>query len=743
MTTAAIAGLVRLSGLPAAQIDLQLTPSADGRDSFSVELRGGRLLVRATGAGAALAGYAQFARRTGIGSVSRSGIRRPSEPLSDAGPVSASSPYEMRVAYNITVGGYTTPFFDEADWERELDILAASGITAAHVTLGQEAVWVAAFQQFGYTEEEVLRWIVAPSHQPWQWLNNIQDFGGGVSRELVARRVELGRWVLARMRELDITPILPGFSGTVPGDFAERNPGTVVVPQGKWFMDIAGPERPDWLSSETEGYARVADAFYSAQRELFGDLRWWAVDLLHEGGKTGGVALSDAARGVEAGMLRASEQYRWFTQAWAGNPKAELLDALDGTHLVVLDLIGEHWAKMDAYAGIPWVWGILPNYGGRLGLYGDLAAIAAAPTALFHGEKPTRNLVGLTDMAEGVANNPVVWDLFHDLAWTTDPIDLDAWLVEWVEARYGVSGGAAVEAWRLLQAAYGPWRAAVAKPMPPETGAAVGGMPVDAAAVPQTSELGTMLDSLGDVEALEDFEFYSGTDSVIGAIPSLGANQASTMGPRSLAYAPDALLPALDLLISSAAGGTDTESSRYDLVDVARQVLVDSARALLPRMAAAFEAKDSAQFERGAELFLQLVDALDAVLATHDDFRLDSWTESARRFGGTPEEADRLVDSAKRLVTSWGAEDAFVLTEYSTRDWAGLVGGYYRERWVRWFDELRAVLEGRPTTPIDWYAVADEWVSRDVPTNARELPLLPAARRARDASAQALAYARE
>jgi alpha-N-acetylglucosaminidase len=740
-SAAARAGIRRLSGLDDSQLDVSIDEDA-AADSFRVHAAGGVLHVRATSPAVALAGYAQFARRTGIGSVSRSGIRRP-EALPETAEVAATSPFAARIAYNMTVSGYTTPFFDWDDWEAELDLLAASGITAAHITLGQEAVWLEAFQEFGYSEAELLDWIVPPSHQPWQWLNNIQSFGGGTTLPIIRKRVALARRVFGRMAELEITPILPGFSGTVPQGFEDRNPGAPIVPQGKWFLDIAGPIRPDWLSSESEHYARVAASFYAAQQSLFGLGGHWAVDLLHEGGKIGDSTLAEAAQGVERAMRAADPGYTWYVQAWAGNPRQELLDALDTSRLFVLDLIGEHWATMEGYGSIPWAWGILPNYGGRNGLYGDLAAIAAAPATLFGGEAPTGALRGLTDMAEGVANNPVVWDLFHDLTWTDRPIDLSSWLDEWIAARYGALTPAARDGWAVLRnSAYGPWRVPESAGLPKETVLAVIGQPVDAATVDSVELPEGMSAMFGDdaesgAEALEMFSFYSGTDSVIAAVPSLGANQASTMGPRVLPYAPEALKPALTSLVRAAdeldratATAGRSASFDYDLVDVARQALADAARALLARVAAAYTAGDLSAFDTATGTFLALIDEQERVLGTLPQFRLDTWVESARSFGGDDGERAQLVEWAKRLVTSWGEREDFVLSEYSNRDWAGLVGGYYRHRWELWFAELRKVLAGQPTTPIDWYDVAHEWVTTDTPATAASGDPLEAARSA-------------
>jgi hypothetical protein len=533
--SAAIAGIRRLSGLDQGLIEVVLDETPQGADRFDVSVQEGRLRVRATTPAVALAGYAQAARRGGFADVSRSGVRAASDIEGVTCAVRAESPYPWRVAYNITVAGYTTPFFGWAEWERELDILAASGVNAAHITLGQEAVWLHAFQEFGYDEEEILAWIVPPSHQPWQWLNNVQSLGGGTTRGIVQRRVALARRVIARMRELEIVPILPGFSGSVPPGFAERHPGAQTVDQGLWFMDVSGAHRPDWLRSDTPEYGRVAEAFYRIQRDLFGEGGWWAVDLLHEGGKTGGASLPAAARGVENAMRAADADYRWVIQAWAGNPRQELLDALDAERLLVLDLTGESWEGMSAYGKAPWVLGILPNYGGRTGLYGDLRAIAALPAIL---SDPRRGaLSGITDMAEGVANNPVVWDLFHDLVWTREVLDLDDWFGLWLRARYGRVSDGALEAWRVLRAhAYGPWRTDGTADAPKEVVLTAMGRPVDAATVGDIdlgpSPFAIPMDQDGVEEALALFTFYAGTDSVVAALPSLAANQASAVGPR-------------------------------------------------------------------------------------------------------------------------------------------------------------------------------------------------------------------
>ncbi|MGH3584792.1 MAG: alpha-N-acetylglucosaminidase C-terminal domain-containing protein, partial [Pseudonocardia sp.] len=309
----------------------------------------------------------------------------------------------------------------------------------------------------------------------------------------------------------------------------------------------------------------------------------------------------------------------------------------------------------------------------------------------------------------GVGNNPVVWDLFSDLAWQDDRIEVDGWLASWTAARYGVARPELHEAWRVLLAtAYASWRSPDTAALPPESIAALSGARVDAAVANGAAD-----ESLGAAIDGTVFEFYAGTDSVIAAIPSLRANQASLVGPRALGYPAGSLRAALRLMLSGAPDEL-TPGLRFDLVDLARQVVDDEARRILPALAAAAETRDLDRYDRLSTLFLDAIDLQDAILSTDENFLLGRWVADARRWGTSPTEAGQLVTEAKRLVTSWGYEDSFVLTEYATRSWAGLVGGYFRSRWERWFTEVRKALKAEPTAPVGWYRVAADWVGSDI-----------------------------
>src|ERR671922_137088 len=111
-------------------------------------------------------------------------------------------------------------------------LLALTGVNEVLVYAGADAVYYDTFREFGYSDAELRAWIPAPAHQPWWLLQNMSEFGGPVSRRLIEKRAALARKITDRVRELGMTPVLPGYFGTVPDDFVAKYGGdAAIVPQ--------------------------------------------------------------------------------------------------------------------------------------------------------------------------------------------------------------------------------------------------------------------------------------------------------------------------------------------------------------------------------------------------------------------------------------------------------------------------------------------------------------------------------
>jgi alpha-N-acetylglucosaminidase len=526
------------------------------------------------------------------------------------------------------------------------------------------------FQEFGYGEEELREWIPGPAHQPWWLLQNMSanpEFPSPVSRQLLDARATLGRRIADRVRELGMTPVFPGYFGTVPPGFAERNPGARTVPQGDWM----GFARPDWLDPRTDQFARVAAAFYRVQDEMFGGASTlYKMDLLHEGGDPGDVPVADAAKGVERALQRAHPGATWVILGWQHNPPRAIVDAVDKEHMLVVDGLSDRFPTVTDreadWNDTPYAFGSIWNFGGHTALGANTPDWAE----LYEKwrTKAGSKLHGIALMPEAADNNPAAFALFSELAWREGELDLKTWFAEWAHARYGARDAHAEAAWDILRrTAYGTTRAD---------------------------------------------RWSEGADGLFGSRPALNAVRAARWSPKRLRYDAADFEPALGELLGVRSELRKSSAYRRDLLDVARQALANRSRVVLPQIEKAYDARDTARFDELTGTWLSLMDLLDRLMATDSRHLLGRWVADARAWGAGAAEQERLTYDNLSLLTVWGTREGADagLRDYANREWAGLVGGLYRLRWSTYFEELRAALrEGRAPKAIDWFALEDRW----------------------------------
>lgn len=307
-TAPARSALNRLLPGHADQFSLGLL-SPQGGDRFRVTGSRGKIAVSGTTPAVLLTGVHWYLKYVCGAHIAWNGsqLDLPKTLPAPPRPLERSTALPHRFALNDTNDGYTAPYADWPYWERMIDVLALHGCNEVLVIAGTEAVYERVLKDFGYSDAESRAWLPAPTHQPWWLLQNLSGYGGPLSPELIAKRVELGRKITGRLRELGMAPVFPGYYGHVPHGFVERNGGDAhVVPQGTWH----GFDRPDWLDPRTRSFADVAASFYGHQRDLFGVAGHFKMDLLHEGGTAGDVPVPDAARGVEKASRRRTREPR-------------------------------------------------------------------------------------------------------------------------------------------------------------------------------------------------------------------------------------------------------------------------------------------------------------------------------------------------------------------------------------------------------------------------------------------------
>ncbi|MFF3453686.1 alpha-N-acetylglucosaminidase TIM-barrel domain-containing protein [Streptomyces sp. NPDC002730] len=653
-TTPAQDSLRRLLPRHAGQFRLR---ALEGPERFRVTGSTGRIEVAGTSPAVLLTGVHWYLKYVCWAHISWSGSQLDLPGLlpapRDALERSATVPH--RFAFNDTHDGYTAPYADWARWERLLDVLALHGCNEVLVTPGQEAVYHRLLQDFGYTDTEARSWLPAPSHQPWWLLQNMSEYGGPLSPELIERRAGLGRQIADRMRELGMHPVLPGYFGTVPDGFVARNAGARVIPQGTWN----GKRRPDWLDPRTSSFSDVAAAFYRHQAELFGEVGHFKMDLLHEGGTAGDVPVADAARAVEKSLQSARPGATWVILGWQSNPRPALLGAIDTDRVLIVDGLSDLDTVTDReteWGGAPYAFGTIPNFGGRTTIGANTDRWTAKFTAW--RDKPGSALAGTAYMPEAAERDPAALELFSELAWREEQIDRDAWFEQYADVRYGGEDRSARTAFAALAAT----------------------------AYKLTSTDGRPYDSL------------------FCRRPSMTSSIGTAFDPAGFDRAFAALLDVRHAL-------RDCDAYRHDVTDLARQALANRSRTLQLPLRAAYLDKDVDTFRALSALWLKLMRLSDTMAGCHRSFLLGPWLEDAKRLATGPAEAVELERTARVLLTTWADRAAAnQLSNYANRDWHGLINDVHVPQWEAYLEEQAAAMaEGRAPKSFDWYPAEEAW----------------------------------
>lgn len=663
--------LARLLPHQAQQFELGTLPSANGHERFRIDSDNAHIRVAGSTPSALLFGVNWYLKYVAHVQISPNGDRIGDTPFPlPKTVIERETPYIYRYALNENVDGYTAPYWDWQRWQREIDVLALSGINAVLIERGTDSVLYQTFRDAGYSDRDIRGWITQPAHQNWQLMGNLCCFNGPISMMLLRQRAASAQKIIARLRELGITPVLPGFYGIVPADFQRKFPSAHVIPQGEW----AGFTRPGWLDPRDPMFAKLAASFYRHQRELFGDSSIYDMEVFQEGGDAGDVPVPEAARDVQTALLTAHPGARWLMLAWQGNPRQDLLTGVNRKNLLIIDIdhdrVPRDNRKKD-FQDAPFLFGGIWEFGGRTTLGANTRNITERLQRL---GRINDNMAGTAVFTEGMDTNPFAFDLFTEMAWRSEPIDLSAWTADYVQRRYGAADPHALAAWNVL--------------------------------------LHTAYDIRID-QVVFNSERDAAQESLFNAQPSLTANRASNWSPEAMRYSAQAFKQALPEMLRVDPALRRSETYQYDLVDMGRQTLANESRLLLPQIRAAYDTKDRSRFDALTQRWLRLMDLQDQLLATNRFFLVGNWLSQVQPWASSSQERTRLDYDVRSLLTTWGdrkaSEDAN-LHDYGNKDWAGLTHDYYRLRWQTYFQSLdEALRTGTPPKTIDWFAMGEAW----------------------------------
>lgn len=568
---------------------------------------------------------------------------------------------------------YTTAFWSWEDWELQLDWMALRGINLPLAWVGVEKILIDVFREVGFTDEEILSFISGPAFLAWNHMGNIQgSWGGDMPLEWVDAQFELQKKIVRRMVELGMTPILPAFTGFVPRAITRLFPDATVVNGSQWNDFPPEYTNVTFLYPTDERFVELQQRFIQKQFEAYGNVtHYYALDQFNENDPFSGDLddLKSISKETWDSLKKSDPAAVWVLQGWLfhsnrdfwSNERIELyLSGVPDSDMIVLDLFSEsqpQWQRTESYFGKPWIWCQLHNFGGNMGLYGQILNLTINPVEAVH---ESDSLVGFGLTMEGQEGNEIVYDLLLDQAWSDTPIDTWYYFRHWVTTRYAGTEFIPYElyqAWDILRT---------------------------------TVYNNTNLTSHAVTKSI--FELVPRTSGLVnrtGHHPTtINYDQADLVQAWSNFFAAVDREPAL----------WENPAFNYDLVDITRQVL---SNAFVPEYESLIKIyQDTAKskprdrkrkLKAAGERLTSLLTALDAVLSTNPHFRLATWIRAARATApasSSAKVADFLEYEARNQITLWGPTGQ--ISDYSSRAWSGLVSSYYIPRWQKFVNYLIA-----------------------------------------------------
>jgi alpha-N-acetylglucosaminidase len=653
--------LKRIVSNRASDFVIEEIPKEKDKDVFELESRNNKIILRGNNGlsvASALNYYLKYYCFSDIG-WNGTNLNIPAVLPIVKEKVHKNTPYNYRYYLNYCTFNYTMAWWDWERWQKEIDWMALNGINMPLAITGEEAIWRDVYRSMGFTDKELEGFFSGPAYFSWLWMGNIDAWGGPLPQHWMDSHKELQKKILERERSFGMKPVLSAFTGHVPPTFKEKFP-KALVKRTNWdagFPDVF------ILDPEDPLFEKIGKNYIETQTKEFGTDHLYSSDTFNENipPTNDSTYLSDMSKKVFRSMTVADPDAVWVMQGWMFHYNSKfwqpqqikaLLNAVPNDQMIILDLYSDAhpvWNRTDAYFGKPWIWNMLQNFGGNISMFGRMRHVAADPSIALH-DPESNNMVGIGVAPEGIEQNPALFSLMLENVWRDTPIDADLWVKDYARRRYGKTLPQTDQAWKILL---------------------------------NTVYSGGLTEGGNESIIVARPTFEKKIDRVLTAVP----------------YDQLELVKAWGLFNESIKDLKTSDGFEYDLVDITRQVLANYASPLQQKMVVAYKNKDKAAFTKYSVEFLTLMDDMDALLNTRKDFLLGKWIAEARANGITEKEKNLYEFNARDLVTLWGDKESG-LREYSNRQWAGLIKGYYKPRWEMFFKMLDQSLKAGSTADL-------------------------------------------
>lgn len=303
--------------------------------------------------------------------------------------VTQTSPSRFIYYQNVCTWSYSFAWWQWKEWQRHIDWMAMQGISLALAPV-QESVWYRVYEELGLTKSEIDDHFSGPAFFAWQRMGNIRGFGGPLTKGFMLWSATLQKQMIASFRGLGIAFALPAFAGHVPQAFKRIYPNARYAPlTGSWNRFPPEFCCPLFIDPLDPLFKKVGKLFLNNVIEEYGEGNHiYFSDPFNEMNPSNRTTehISEVSNAIYSTMKEVDSNAIWLLQAWFftnsviwdSKLKEAFLTAVPQGRLLVLDLhadIHPQYIQSKSFYGQPFIWCMLHNFGGTLGMQGQLDVV--------------------------------------------------------------------------------------------------------------------------------------------------------------------------------------------------------------------------------------------------------------------------------------------------------------------------------------------------------------------------------
>ncbi|XP_062554959.1 alpha-N-acetylglucosaminidase-like [Armigeres subalbatus] len=554
--------------------------------------------------------------------------------------VEVQAPSSVVYYQNVCTWSYSFSWWTWQEWRRHIDWMAMQGITLSLAPF-QEDLWAEVYLEYNITQHEIEDHLSGPGFFAWQRMGNIRGWGGPLTENFIKFSRKLQNQVVQEMRKLGMVLALPAFAGHLPVQFAELYPQAKLAPVEVWNNFPPQYASTLFLDPTDPLFLEIGQRFLTKVIERYGTDHIYFSDPFNEIQPQSFSAkyLSNASTGIYSAMSSVDPLAVWLLQGWmfVKNPFwsdmaiRAFLTAVPIGRMLVLDLQSEQFPQYDrteSYYGQPFIWCMLSNFGGTLGMLGSVDLV-------FNRIRDTRmndsmTMIGTGITPEGINQNYGLYEFALEMGWYTDIYDIRQWFNTYASVRYGIKDNRLEFAWYIFQYT---------------------------------------------VYSFKELEMMRGKYSY-NRRPSLKLHP-------WVWYNETFFNEGVQLLMEPRLDGA---LYRNDVVDLTRQFLQNTADRLYLSLMEAYASNDVKSVKHLSNLFLTLLEDIDRLLRSDHHFLLGRWLNAAKALSRTSLERQKYEYNARIQITLWGPQGQIV--DYANKQWAGVVQDFFLPRWKLFLSEM-------------------------------------------------------